>query len=104
MNTRQQNKTIRQCAIADESMLRDGAGRLAALHQHDANTLKQRLESDSANIAARVVVPWSKNRSQLVGVDGANEPSSTLQKCPSDVTKRNGGRGRTELPTPGFAQ
>jgi hypothetical protein len=47
-------------AIADESMLRDGAGRLAALPQHEADTLKQRLESDSANIAARVVVPLVK--------------------------------------------
>ena len=47
-------------AIADESMLRDGAGRLAALHQHEADTLKQRLESDPGSRSVGVVVPLVK--------------------------------------------
>ncbi len=47
-------------AIADESMLRDGAGRLAALHQHEADALKRRLEADPVSRSAGVVVPLVK--------------------------------------------
>jgi integrase len=42
------------------AMLRDGAGRLAALHQHEAAWLKQRLESEPGSRSAGVVVPLVK--------------------------------------------
>jgi hypothetical protein len=41
-------------------MLRDGAGRLAALHQLEADSLRKRLEADTMSRPAGVVVPLVK--------------------------------------------